>query len=292
MAKKSKVNNPEVKHSDLVNQFSANFEKNVAPYIKSSSASLIRNVWNSDFVQGLKMEELKNVALQLTSMANKQIASYMKSDYYKSTREGFGPNISDTAIRPTPAAYRGLIEREGELKKFSRQDIDKLTLNQLRKRIASLRQFVSSESAYLGNSKYGIRRITKERYNAFTASLKEILGSKYYNKYKASVIKSEAFSVLFWRTYNRLTEYSKNKVFKYNRDIFMGKITQEIYNYVDVFTDVDEHEQAWILDEVVSKISDALERGYVESIIKDREDNDDIRSDFEKGYTSSRKGGN
>ncbi len=282
-----------IRHVDIVNQFSANFEKNVAPYISSkSTVQLIRNVWNNDFVQGLKAEELRSVVLQLTTLANRQISSYKKSDYYKMTREYLGDNVSDTMIKPTPAAYRGLIEREGELKKFSRKDVGELTLGQLRKRISNLRQFVSSESAYLGDARHGIRRIIRERYNAFTSSLKEMLGSSYYNKYKASLVKSEAFSILFWQVYNRLSDYSKNKVYKYDRDIFMGKITQEIYGRVNEFNNAGEHEQNWIIDEIVEKVRSALEKGYVESIIKDRKDNDDLRSDFEKGYTSSRRGGN
>lgn len=290
MTKRSKNIDDTIKHSDIVNQFSANFEKNVAPYLSSkNTVQLIRNVWNNDFIQGLKTEELRSVVLQLTTLANRQISNYMKSDYYKTTREYLGRDTSDTIVRPTPAAYRGLIEREGELKKFSRKDISKLTLGQLRKRISNLRQFVSSESAYLGDSKHGIRRIVKERYNAFTSSLKDMLGSSYYSKYRASLIKSEAFSVLFWQVYNRLPEYSKNKVYKYDRDIFMGKITQEIYGHVNEFNEADEHEQNWIIDEIVEKVRSALEKGYIENIVKDRENNDDIRSDFEKGYTSSRR---
>lgn len=287
--------------------FSANFDTYVSPYMKNKgTVQNIKKSWDDDYVRSLSKEQVKELVLDLTSEANRRISNYLKSSYYTYTKQYPNASKSDAKLRPTPAAFQALAEREGKIKRFSKKDLDDMTLGQLKKRLASVRQFVSAESSMIGSKTHGFRRIMNERFELFTKGLKETLGSRYKKQFSDNVIKSEAFSQMFWHIFNRFME--KNPAYKYEkrkqvygeqitREVTedtmtwarLGEIiTSEIYKKTKEYSRLGKRGRERLEEDLVFIIDNIInEKEITKSRKESEQDAGDITT-FQRGYTSHR----
>ena len=197
------------------------------PHIKSEKTKeFIDIVMDYERLNTLTRKQLIEATQNIQTLANTRIANYLRSGYYKETKEA-----GETDNIPTPAAYRLLVETKGEISKYSMEDIKSMSVNELRKRLVEATQFVTSESSILGNKYFGQKRILKQREEMFTAGIYEGMDKKEVMKWKKSYgeyIKSEEFSKIFWKAFAQLEELTKFQSFRYSKEYVGKMITKTI----------------------------------------------------------------